>query len=58
MSNKNKEGAPLPLEERGCTDIICCIVFVGCNILMIICYAMGVSNSDIPSMLAVWDSSA
>jgi hypothetical protein len=55
MSDKPK--AKGIVEDRGCTDILCCLLFVASIVIFIIAASIGFANGQPDVITSVWDSS-
>jgi hypothetical protein len=44
-----------PMEERSCTDIICCLVFIGWWVVMAYIGYISMTTGEPETYLAVWD---
>ncbi len=53
-----KELANGPFENRGCTDIICCLIFIAANAAFVYAFILGRANGNPSMLLAVWDGSS
>ncbi len=50
---KTKNG---PVSDRGCTDIICCLVFIAFIVGLCAACGYGLTNGDPALILTGWDS--
>ena len=46
-----------PVEDRGCTDIFCCLIFILAVVLFVIVWGMAMSNGEPKRLFAAYDSS-
>jgi len=46
-----------PIEERGCTDILCCLLYIAACVAFVIIWGMAMSNGEPDRLFAVYDSS-
>lgn len=46
-----------PKEERGCTDILCCLLFLGYMIFMVVLAVEGITLGEPLKLVAAWDAS-
>ena len=52
----NKELANGPIEERGCTDILCCLLFIACLVGMVIVSVVAFKNGHPNQLVEPYDS--
>ena len=62
MSNKAKpdnaeEDRNVPTEDRSCTDILCCLLFIAAIAAFLSIFGIGIHNGKPKMIFAVWDSS-
>lgn len=47
-----------PTENRSCTDILCCLLFIANCLAFIVIFSIGVDQGKPGMIFAVWDSSS
>lgn len=57
MGSDDKKEVNGTTEDRGCTDIICCILFVAGFVAMVVLAIMGFANGDPWALTSVFDAS-
>ena len=55
--NEEQNDSNGPTENRSCTDILCCILFIAAIIAFITIFGIGMDNGKPSMIFAVWDSS-
>lgn len=64
VSDKDKEKDTLPRDQlnqgpvmdRGCTDILCCLIFVAFLVVFVGVAGYGFTNGDPVRLLTTWDA--